>query len=153
MSPRRLSDTERRDWVRLVRTPQIGPLTFSRLIARYGNATAAIEALPDIASRVAKGRRIALPPVAAIEDEIAATLHFGARLVASCEPEFPRLLSALDPPPPLLTLYGNAALARPDAVAIVGAQCLGCRPQDCPRHGRRTRPRGPGDRLRPGARH
>ena len=65
MSSRRLSDTERRDWVRLVRTPQIGPLTFNRLIARYGNATAALEALLDIASRVAKGRRIALPPVAA----------------------------------------------------------------------------------------
>lgn len=122
MSSRRLSDTERRDWVRLVRTPQIGPLTFNRLIARYGNATAALEALPDIASRVAKGRRIALPPVAAIEDEIAATLRFGARLVASCEPDFPQLLAALDPPPPLLTLVGNAQLARPDAVAIVGAR-------------------------------
>lgn len=122
MSSRRLSETERRDWVRLVRTPQIGPLTFNRLIARYGNATAALEALPDIASRVAKGRRIALPPVAAIEDEIAATLRFGARLVASCEPEFPQLLAALDPPPPLLILVGNVELARPDAVAVVGAR-------------------------------
>ena len=112
MSLRRLSDIERRDWVRLVRTPQIGPLTFDRLIARYGNATAAIEALPDIASRVAKGRRIALPPITAIEDEIAATFHFGARLVAGREPDFPKLLAALDPPPPLLTRYGDADLAR-----------------------------------------
>ncbi len=122
MSLRRLSDTELRDWVRLVRTPNIGPLTFARLIERFGNATDALAALPDIAGRVAKGRRIEVPAVAIIEDEIAATLRLGARLLASCEPDFPKLLTALDPPPPLLTVLGNMALARPDAVAIVGAR-------------------------------
>jgi DNA processing protein len=122
MSRRPLSGTELRDWVRLVRTPNIGPLTFARLVERYGNATDALAALPDIAGRVAKGRRIEVPSVSVIEDEIAATLRIGARLIASCEPDFPKLLTALDPPPPLLTLLGNPALARPDAVAIVGAR-------------------------------
>lgn len=122
MSLRRLSDSERRDWVRLVRTPNIGPLTFARLIERFGNATDALAALPDIAGRLAKGRRIELPPATLIEDEIAATQRLGARIIASCEPDFPKLLTALDPPPPLLTLLGNAALARPEAVAIVGAR-------------------------------
>ncbi len=122
MRLKRLSDAERRDWVRLVRTPNIGPLTFARLIERFGNATDALAALPDIAGRVAKGRHIALPPVAVIEDEIAATQRLGARLIASCEPDFPKLLTALDPPPPLLVLLGDAALARPESVAIVGAR-------------------------------
>jgi DNA processing protein len=122
MSLRRLSDAERRDWVRLVRTPNIGPQTFARLIERFGNATDALAALPDIASRVAKGRRIELPSAASIEDEIAATERIGARIIASCEPEFPKLLVSLDPPPPLLTVLGNLALARADAVAIVGAR-------------------------------
>jgi DNA processing protein len=122
MSLRRLSDAERRDWVRLVRTPNIGPLTFARLLERFGNATDALAALPEIASRVAKGRRIDVPSVSAIEDEIAATQRVGARIIASCEPEFPKLLVSLDPPPPLLTVLGNLALARPDAVAIVGAR-------------------------------
>lgn len=122
MTQRRLDDTERRDWVRLVRTPHIGPLTFDRLISRYGSATQAIAALPDIAGRVGRGKRLELPPVSVIEDEIAATEKFGARLVASCEPDFPKLLRSLDPPPPLLTLHGNAKLAQPDALAIVGAR-------------------------------
>jgi DNA processing protein len=122
MTPRRLSDAERRDWVRLVRTPNIGPLTFAHLLQRYGNATDALVALPEIASRVAKGRRIELPSIVAIEDEIAETLRLGARLVASCEPEFPKLLTSLDPPPPLLSVLGNLALARPDAAAVVGAR-------------------------------
>lgn len=122
MSLRTLSDAERRDWVRLVRTPNIGPLTFARLLERFGNATDALAALPDIANRMAKGRRIELPSVSAIEDEIAATQRLGARLLASCEPDFPKLLVSLDPPPPLLTVLGNLALALPDAVAIVGAR-------------------------------
>jgi DNA processing protein len=122
MSLRRLSDAERRDWVRLVRTPNIGPLTFARLLERFGNATDALAALPEIASRVAKGRRIEVPSVSAIEDEIAATQGIGARVIASCEPDFPKLLVSLDPPPPLLTVLGNLALAQPDAVAIVGAR-------------------------------
>jgi DNA processing protein len=98
MSLRSLSDAERRDWVRLVRTPNIGPLTFARLIERFGTATHALAALPDIASRVAKGRSIELPSASAIEDEIAATQRCGARLIASCEPDFPKLLISLDPP-------------------------------------------------------
>ena len=110
MSLRRLSDEERRNWVRLVRTPNIGPLTFARLIERFGNATDALAALPDIAGRVAKGRRIEVPTVAIIEDEIAATLRIGARIIASCEPDFPKLLVSLDPPPPLLTVLGDLSL-------------------------------------------
>lgn len=97
-------------------------LTFVRLLERFGNATDALAALPDIASRVGKGRRIELPSVSAIEDEIAATQRLGARLLASREPDFPKLLVSLVPPPPLLTVLGSLALARPDAVVIVGAR-------------------------------
>jgi DNA processing protein len=118
---RALSAEERRDWLRLVRTPNIGPLTFQKLLARYGTATDALRALPEIAGRIGRGR-IELPPISRIEDEIAATEKLGARLVASCEEAFPKLLAALDPPPPMLTLFGRADLARPEAVAIVGAR-------------------------------
>lgn len=48
--------------------------------------------------------------------------RYGARIVASCEPEFPHLLRSLDPPPPVLTLLGNAALGEAPACAIVGAR-------------------------------
>lgn len=86
--PRALSDAERLGWLRLVRTPNVGLLTFRKLLERYGTATAALDALPDIAHRAGRGRRIELAPAARIEDEIAATEKLGARLVASCEAEF-----------------------------------------------------------------
>ncbi|WP_291203211.1 hypothetical protein [Hyphomonas sp.] len=89
MTLRRLTNAERRDRLRLVRTPNIGPLTFARPIERYGNAGDAMAALPEIASLMARGRKITLPPVSAIEDEMAATARCGARIIASCEPDFP----------------------------------------------------------------
>src|SRR5690606_17532783 len=46
----------------------------------------------------------------------------GARLICACEPEFPRALAALDPPPPLIWARGNAHLLAREAVALVGAR-------------------------------
>ena len=39
-----LSETERRDWLRLARTENVGPVTFDQLLQRFGTATAALAA-------------------------------------------------------------------------------------------------------------
>ena len=59
---------ERLDRIRLARTPNIGPITFRQLIARFGNAGDAIEALPTL-SRRAGGRRRSEPPSRATAGE------------------------------------------------------------------------------------
>ena len=48
---RRLSDVQRRDWLRLARTENVGPVTFDQLITRFGEASLALAALPDLARR------------------------------------------------------------------------------------------------------
>ncbi|MBI3451585.1 MAG: DNA-protecting protein DprA, partial [Rhodospirillales bacterium] len=53
-----LTDRERRDWLRLIRSENIGPITFFQLLRRFGSATAALAALPDLA-RSANGVRFA----------------------------------------------------------------------------------------------
>ncbi len=55
-----LTDIERRDWLRLSRTDRIGPVTFHALIARFGSAGAALDALPDMAKR-GGGKSFTLP--------------------------------------------------------------------------------------------
>lgn len=114
---RPLATRERVAWLRLARTPQVGPLTFMRLIKRFGAAEAALEALP----RVSKGR---LSPASqdAAERELDGLERIGARLVASCEPSFPSLLAALDPPPPVLAVRGRVELTARPCVALVGAR-------------------------------
>jgi DNA processing protein len=112
---RTLARPERIAWVRLARTPRIGPLTFHRLIARFRTPSAALQALPRISDLT--------PPDAALaEAEIGAAEAMGARLMASCEPDYPPLLAQLDAPPPVLGMHGDAALLRKPSIAIVGSR-------------------------------
>jgi DNA processing protein len=121
---RTLSDSERRAWVRLARTDQVGPVTFAGLIARFGSAGAALNELPRLAARGAKNstRNFILPPEEDVAREITETARLGGKLIASCEPDFPQGLAALDPPPPVITVLGHAALLKREMIAIVGAR-------------------------------
>lgn len=116
MSARRpLAGAERVAWLRLARTPGLGPLTFQRLITRFGAADAALDALPRMG-------RLTPPSQSTAEDELAGLERMGARLVAVCEPDYPELLASLDPPPPVLAFHGDLTLAHKRAIALVGAR-------------------------------
>ena len=96
---RALTDAQRRDWLRLARTENVGPVTFAQLIARFGEPSLALAALPDLARRGGRMAGLKIPDVAEAERELAAGEALGARMLASCEPAFPLPLAALDPPP------------------------------------------------------
>jgi DNA processing protein len=115
-----LSEAERRDWLRLARTENVGPVTFDQLIQRFGTATKALTALPDLARR--GGRAIRLAAEAVVDKELADGAALGARLICACEPGFPQALAALDPPPPVIWVRGRADLLDRPTVAIVGAR-------------------------------
>jgi DNA processing protein len=115
-----LSPAERRDWLRLARTENVGPVAFDQLISRFGTPARALAAIPDMARR--GGRALVLPRDADIDQELAAGEAMDARLICASEPDFPPTLAALDPPPPLLWALGNPALLGKPIVAIVGAR-------------------------------
>ena len=46
-----LSDDQRLDWLRLIRSDNVGPRTFRALVNHYGGAHRALTALPDLARR------------------------------------------------------------------------------------------------------
>jgi DNA processing protein len=119
---RALSDAQRRDWLRLARTENVGPVTFAQLIARYGEPALALAALPDLARRGGRSDGLDIPSPAIAEAELAAGAKLGARMIAACEPGFPQTLAAVDPPPPLIWTLGDAGLLQRRAVAIVGAR-------------------------------
>ena len=123
MTPARpLSDAERIDWVRLARTPNIGPVTFFQLLRKFKSAGAALEGLPELTRKSGRGRELVPPAIADIERELNLTRKYGAQVIASCEPAYPALLKTLDPPPPILTALGKIDLATKPTVAIVGAR-------------------------------
>ena len=118
----RLSDRQRLSWLRLIRTPNVGPSTFRDLINRFGSAESAIEALPELALSGGLTRSPRIPPVAEAEAELEAAAAAGARFVAVGEPDYPPVLRNMDYPPPLLAMRGTAEVFSLPPVAIVGAR-------------------------------
>lgn len=106
--------------IRLLRSPNIGPVSYRQLLARFGDAAAALEALPDLAAR--GGGRYAAAPVDRIEREIDAAKRAGARYLFHDMDGYPALLGQTDGAPPILTFRGELALAERPAVAMVGAR-------------------------------
>lgn len=107
--------------LRLSRADRVGPVSFRQLLARYGSAIRALEALPDLV-RHGGGASYSLPEVSRIEDEIAAADRLGAALLVLGDTEYPARLAAVDPPPPILWTRGDSGLLGGETVAIVGAR-------------------------------
>ena len=121
-APRTLNPAEKLDWLRLIRTERVGPIIFFQLLARYGSAAAALDALPEIAQRSGGARPLMPFSKTGAERELAAVERAGARLVAWGEPDYPPLLAATEGAPPLISVRGETALLQRPAIAIVGAR-------------------------------
>ncbi|MFC4255214.1 DNA-protecting protein DprA [Altererythrobacter xixiisoli] len=116
-----LSQDEAFARIRLIRSPNIGPVSYRQLLNRFGTARAALAALPDLAAQGGK-RRYSLAPADRIEREVGAVRAAGARYLFQDSSDYPALLAQLDSAPPVLTCRGNLALASQPCVAIVGAR-------------------------------
>jgi DNA processing protein len=116
-----LSDEQRLDWLRLIRSENVGPRTFRALINQFGGASAALDALPDLARR---GGRMMLKVAtrAEAEREMMLAARLGARFVALGEPDYPKALQAIDTAPPLIAIRGAAGALNRPCVAIVGSR-------------------------------
>jgi DNA processing protein len=117
-----LTDAQRVEWLRLIRSDNVGPRTFRSLLHHFGSARAALDRLPDLARRggAARPGRICSEDDAAAE--LAASKRLGVALLAAGEAGYPPRLATLDDAPPLLGVRGaRAALMRP-VIAIVGSR-------------------------------
>lgn len=117
-----LSDRQRLHWLRLIRTPNVGPASFRDLINRFGSAETAIEMLPEIMIAGGANRLVRIPSVAEAEAEMEVARKCGARFIALGEHDYPQTLKRMDNPPPLLAVKGTSAVFDLPPVAIVGAR-------------------------------
>lgn len=116
-----LSQEEAFARIQLLRSANIGPVSYAQLLLRFGSAVEAIAALPDFAKRGAK-RDYRPAARDRIEREIAAARAVGARYVFHDMPEYPALLRELEGAPPILTVRGDMGLAAKPCVSMVGAR-------------------------------
>ena len=117
-----ISETERRDRLRLARTEGVGPVTWRELMRRYGSAAKALGVLPDLARRGGRSGPLKVASAAEAQREFDAGRALGAALLTAGEAAFPALLNEIDPPPPVLWARGHVELLAKPCVAIVGAR-------------------------------
>ncbi len=122
MNKQKLTDAQLLDWLRLIRSENVGPITFRNLINRYGGAGAALEALPELSRRGGLKRRIKICSIQSAEAEIETVHALGARHVALNQKGYPDLLQHIDSPPPILTIKGREELAHKSIFAVVGSR-------------------------------
>jgi DNA processing protein len=117
-----LNDAQRIEWLRLIRSDNVGPRTFRSLINHFGSARTALDRLPDLARRGGAARPARIFSEEDARAEIAASDRIGVSLLAPGEAGYPPRLAALDDAPPLLAIRGTLeALMRP-MIAIVGSR-------------------------------
>src|SRR4051812_23519256 len=97
----RLTDRQRFDWLRLVRSVNVGPRTFRALVTNCGSVAGALKALPELARRGGK-RTIRIASVEEVEKELIAARRHGVRFVALGEADYPPALQEIDSAPPIL---------------------------------------------------
>jgi len=117
-----LSDAQRIDWLRLIRSEHVGPRTFRSLVNHCGSARAAIERLPDLARRggaSGPGRICSLEEAAR---EFEDSRRLGIVLLAPNEHGYPPRLALIDDPPPLLGVRGEADIEMRPMIGIVGSR-------------------------------
>ncbi|MBB4632492.1 DNA-processing protein DprA [Sphingosinicella soli] len=121
MADRPGSDIEHIAKLRLIRSENVGPVSYRHLTARYGSASAALDALPELARR-GGGRAFRIADIGAVHREIEATEAAGARFVFLGDSNYPARLAETEDAPPVLAIRGDIALAHRRTVGIVGAR-------------------------------
>ncbi|HMO75912.1 MAG TPA: DNA-processing protein DprA [Sphingopyxis sp.] len=115
-----MTHAERLARLRLIRTPQVGPVSWHQLMQRFGSGEAAVAALPDLAAR--GGGRLRLAPADVATREMERVAELGARHVFSDEADYSPLLREVEGAPPALIVRGDMGMLRRPCVAIVGAR-------------------------------
>jgi DNA processing protein len=118
----RLTDAQRIDWLRLIRSDNVGPRTFRSLVNHFGSARKALERLPELARRGGAAGHQRVPSEEDARAELVASEQMGVSLIAPGESGYPPRLAILDDAPPLLGTRGQREVLMRPMIAIVGSR-------------------------------
>lgn len=110
------------DVLRLIRSENVGPMTFFHLVKFCGSVSKAIEMAPQMSARGGRKKPITISARADAEKELKALKSHGAELLLYGAPNYPSLLLQIPDAPPVLFTLGNTHLLEQNAIGIVGAR-------------------------------
>lgn len=118
---REFSDSERLNRLRLIRSENVGPVTFRQLVHRYTTAEEALEALPMLARRGGR-RSIKIAPLDDVQREMEMLQNSGGMFLFEGEAAYPKLLAQTEDAAPVLSVFGRPGLLDMPCIALVGGR-------------------------------
>lgn len=124
-----MAQTRLLQWLRLIRTPGLGPARIHRMLERFEDAAeilktplARLQKIPGIGP-VTAARLAAAPSLETAQSELTQLTALAIRVVPVTDPLYPPLLLQITNPPPVLFVQGDPqAMVATWPVAIVGSR-------------------------------
>ncbi|WP_019218589.1 DNA-processing protein DprA [Bartonella florencae] len=117
-----LTDRQRLNWLRLLRSENIGAVSFRNLIDHYKTAENALAALPELSRKGGLSTSIRITTIEDAEKEMQAAERLGIRFIGVGEPDYPPFLKVMEASPPLIAIKGNISVFQKPSVGIVGSR-------------------------------
>lgn len=117
-----LSQEEKIARLQLIRTENVGPVTFRHLISKYKTGIDALAALPELARRGGRKKTLKAARISDITREIETLSALGGRLVVYGDLLYPDNLMATEDAPPVMMALGHTHLLESKIFAMVGAR-------------------------------
>jgi len=118
--PKKLSEKEKLNWIKLARTENIGPATFFRLLEIFGSPENALEKLPSLIDEMGHVKKTKIYSDRDLENELSGVKKFGAEILLYVDEAYPRLVREIDDPAPIITIFGRKELLNQDSIGVVG---------------------------------
>ena len=114
------------DWLALLAAPGVGPRSVARLIERFGNPGAVLDApghvLAEMGLKPDAVAALAAPDRARIDAALAWAEQPGAHILTPSDPRYPALLAEIADAPTVLFVRGDPLLLAEPQIAIVGSR-------------------------------
>lgn len=110
----KISDEEIIDWIQLINSENVGPITFYKLLQQYKSAKSALSNLPP---------KCKLFPRSEAKKEVELAKSKGIQILTINDSQYPENLKQIEDAPPVLYVKGNPEiLNHPVSISIVGAR-------------------------------
>ena len=129
-----MDQEEQLNRLRLIRSENVGAITFRILLERFKTAESALRALPEYAARGGSNKRLRICSRADAEKEIEDTIRAGAELLFLGQTEYPDVLAGINDAPPVLSVLGNKTLLKKPHIALVGTRNASINGKNIARH-------------------
>jgi DNA processing protein len=116
------TDEEKCQWLRLLRSENVGPITFFQLLKRFKDVETCLKRLPEVARAAGRYEPLKIPSPDEVRAEYDAYQKAGVHLVAYSEVGYPPSLRDISDAPPLLSALGDLEFAQKPLFSIVGAR-------------------------------